>query len=167
MEQPYAGYFEDLKTGDELVSPARTVTEADVVAFAGISGDFNPLHTDAEYAKVGPFGARIAHGLLGLAIASGLGVKIRAIHEDKILAFLGLTWDYDKPVLIGDTIHIVKKVSRKRDAGPDSGLVLFEVALVNQRGERVQHGKWRVLFKKRPQVSIGNDIEHGLSILSY
>jgi acyl dehydratase len=84
-------YFEDIQVGDEYVSPGRTVTEADIVAFAGLSGDYNVLHTDAEYMKSSIFGERIAHGLLGLAISSGLGTRAVA-RPFATLAFLGLRW---------------------------------------------------------------------------
>jgi len=147
----YEGYFEDLNVGEEFVSPGRTVTEADIVAFAGVSGDYNPLHVNAEYAKDTPFGARIAHGILGLAIASGLAMRIKEICEDKIVAFLGLKWKYLKPILVGDTVHIVQSVASKRETQqPDKGLVVFNMALINQRGECVQQGEWNLLFKRCP-----------------
>ena len=144
------GFYEDINVGDEFVSPARTLTEADVVAFAGISGDYNQLHMDAEYAKEGRFGARIAHGLLGLTIASGLASRIKELADDRIVAFLGMTWDYLKPVFIGDTLHVVQSVADKRETKQAGvGLVIFSAALINQRGERVQQGEWKLLYKMR------------------
>jgi len=150
MENQPKGFYEDFNVGDEFVSPARTLTEADIVAFAGISGDYNQLHMDAEYGKKGPFGARIAHGLLGLTIASGLASRIKETAEDKVVAFLGMTWDYLKPVFIGDTLHVEESVAQKRETKqPGVGLVVFSAALVNQRGERVQKGEWKLLYKMR------------------
>jgi len=144
------GFYEDFSVGDEFVSSARTLTEADIVAFAGVSGDFNQLHMDAEYAKKDRFGARIAHGLLGLTIASGLSVRIKELNEDNIVAFLGLTWDYLKPVFIGDTLHVEERVADRRETRqPGVGLVVFSVAVINQRGERVQQGEWKLLYKMR------------------
>ena len=145
------GYYEDLNVGDEFVSPARTITETDIVAFAGISGDYNPLHTDAERAKTTIFGARIAHGLLGVAIASGLASRIKELHDDKYVAFLGLKWEFRKPVFIGDTLRLVENVAQKRETKrPDAGLVVFTMALVNQHDDRVQHGEFKMLVRKRP-----------------
>jgi acyl dehydratase len=151
MATEHERYYEDLNVGDEFVSPARTITEADIVAFAGISGDFNPLHTDEERARTTMFGARIAHGLLGVAIASGLASHIKELHDDKFVAFLGLKWDFKKPVFIGDTLRLVETVAQKRETKrPDAGLVIFNMALLNQHDDRVHHGEFKLLLKKRP-----------------
>ena len=153
MGTQYEGYYEDLKLGDEFVSPARTITESDIVAFAGISGDFNPLHTDEEVAKSTIFGTRIAHGLLGVAIASGLASRIKELHDDKYVAFLGLKWDFRKPVFTGDTLRLVESVAQKRETKrPDASLVVFNMALVNQHDDRVQHGEFKLLIRKRQQL---------------
>ena len=150
MKTKYKGFYEDFHVGDEFVSPARTLTEADIVAFAGISGDYNQLHMDAEYAKRGRFGARIAHGLLGLTIASGLSLRIKELGEENVVAFLGLTWNYLKPVFIGDTLHVVQSVADVRETKqPGVGLVVFAAAVINQHGERVQEGEWKLLYKMR------------------
>ncbi len=144
------GFYEDFNVGDEFVSSGRTLTEADIVAFAGVSGDFNQLHMDAEHAKTTIFGARIAHGLLGVTIASGLALRIKELNEDNIVAFLGMTWDFLKPVFIGDTLHVVENVTEKRETKhPGVGLVVFRLGVINQRGERVQEGEWKLLYRMR------------------
>ncbi len=148
--QPRGRYFEDFEVGDEVVSHGRTVTEADIVAFAALSGDYNPLHCDAEYAKNTVFGERIAHGLLGLCIASGLAERLGFV-EGTVEAFLGLDWKFRGPIKIGDTIHFRAQVSRKkRMRQMGGGIVILDVAVVNQRGETVQKGQWTVLLKSRP-----------------
>jgi 3-hydroxybutyryl-CoA dehydratase len=145
-------YFEEFAVGDEEETAARTVTEADVVQFAALSGDYNQLHTDAEFAKDTPFGQRIAHGLLGLSIASGLAARAGFI-EGTAMAFTGLTWKFKKPVLLGDTIRLRTKVSKVR-AMPrlGGGIVEFDVRVLNQRDETVQQGEWTMLMKGRPEA---------------
>jgi len=142
-------YFEDYAIGLELKSPGRTVTETDIVQFAGLSGDYNALHTDAEFAKETPFGQRIAHGLLTLSIASGLAARAGLI-EGTVLAFLRLEWKFKKPVMIGDTVHLRVRVAKLR-AMPSrhGGMVDLNVSVVNQSAEVVQIGEWRLLVKAR------------------
>ena len=143
-------YYEDLEVGHTVTSPARTVTEADIVNFAGLSGDFNVIHTDAELTKITPFGQRIAHGLLGLSIASGLVARNPGADQHKIVAFLGMTWDFRKPVFIGDTIHVVQTVSSKRTTSkPGLGSINYSQKVVNQRGEICQEGEWKTMYMMR------------------
>src|SRR3970040_2168613 len=114
-------YFDDIQLGEEYESPGRTVTETDIVIFAGLSGDYNVLHTDAELMKRSVFGERIAHGLLGLAIQAGL--LSRATQPYATLAFVGLRWKFKGPIKIGDTIRVRAKVVAKKEAAkPDRGL---------------------------------------------
>jgi len=142
-------HFEDFEVGAETVTDSRTVTEADVVAFAGLSGDYNPLHVDAEFARSTPFGERIAHGLLGLAIASGLVSRTGAI-EGTALAFLGTEWRFTAPIKLGDTITVHSRVDDTRETSkPDRGIVVFAVEIVNQRGEVVQEGTQTLLMRRR------------------
>ena len=142
-------YFEDFQVGQQMESPARTVTETDLVQFAALSGDYNAIHTDAEFAKGTPFGERIVHGLLGLWIASVRGVRAGFV-ESSVIAFTGLTWKFKKPVLIGDTIRVRAKVAKTRSLGSTGGgMVVFAVQVLNQRDERVQQGEWTMLFKGR------------------
>jgi len=144
-------YFEEFEIGDEVVSSGRTITEADVVAFAALSGDWNPMHTDAEYAKTGMFGQRVAHGLLVLSIASGLAVRL-GFMEETVLAFRELTWKFSRPVMIGDTVRLRVVVhQRKAMRRLGGGAVVFDVSVLNQRDEVVQRGQWSVLVKSRPE----------------
>ncbi|MBI4012625.1 MAG: MaoC family dehydratase N-terminal domain-containing protein [Candidatus Rokubacteria bacterium] len=142
-------FFEEIRVGDEYLSPGRTVTEADIVAFAGLSGDYNVLHTDAEFMRSSIFGERIAHGLLGLAIQSGLGM--RALPRPfATIAFLGLRWRFKGPIKIGDTVKVRIKVADKRETSkPDRGIVVLQRAIVNQRGEVVQEGETDIMVERR------------------
>ena len=150
MSEDSGIYFEDLEEGAVFTSPGRTMTEADIVNFAGLSGDFNVLHTDAEFMKTMPFGQRIAHGLLGLSIASGLAARFPGAERHRIIAFLGMTWDFRNPVLIGDTIHVVQSVAAKRATSkPGLGVITFDVAVRNQRGQVCQEGQWKVMYMMR------------------
>ncbi|HEV8311136.1 MAG TPA: MaoC/PaaZ C-terminal domain-containing protein [Methylomirabilota bacterium] len=143
-------YFEDIQVGDEFVSPGRTVTEADIVAFAGLSGDYNVLHTDAEFMRSSIFGERIAHGLLGLAIQSGLGSRAMP-RPFATMAFLGLRWRFKGPIKIGDTIKVRIQVSDKRETSkPDRGIVVLQRSVLNQRGEVVQEGETDIMVERRP-----------------
>ena len=142
-------YFEDLEPGFEYVTQSRTVTEADIVSFACLSGDFNPLHVDAEFARETVFGERIAHGLLGLSIASGLTSRTGML-EGTTVAFLGLQWRFKGAITIGDTITVRSRVASKRETSkPDRGLVTIASEVVNQRGEVVQEGEKTLLVKRR------------------
>ena len=142
-------YFEDIRVGDAYVSPGRTVTEADIVAFAGLSGDYNILHTDAEYMRTSIFGERIAHGLLGLALQSGLGTRAMA-RPFATLAFLGLRWRFKAPIKIGDTIKVHLEVTGKRETSkPDRGIVVIQRSVLNQRGEVVQEGDTDIMIERR------------------
>lgn len=146
-------YFEDFEVGARFSSSARTVTEADIVNFAGVSGDYNALHVDAEYAKKSIFGERVAHGLLGLVIASGLftGTDLNARCGKSLLALLGIeSWKFKRPLKIGDTVHLEIEVSGKRETSrPDRGVVAFRRMLVNQRGDIVQEGEMPMLMLKK------------------
>ena len=149
--QPRGRYFEEFSVGDVITTPARTITEADVVNFAALSGDWNQLHTDVEYARGTTFGARIAHGLLGLTVASGLGARLGFI-QGTAEAFLKVEWKFRRPIYIGDTIRLRGEVARTRAVrSMGGGVVAFEMKLLNQQGEAVQEGKWTVAIKGRPR----------------
>lgn len=108
-------YFDDFNIGDKFTSPARTVTETDIVMFAGLSGDYNPLHTDAEFCKDTIFGEKIAHGLLGISILTGLSTRL-GIFDGSAIAFLGINdWKFKIPILTNDTIHFEMEVVDKRE----------------------------------------------------
>lgn len=144
-------YWEDWDIGAEFESPARTVTEADIVAFAGLSGDYNPLHVDEEYCRGTVFGGRIAHGPLVYAIAAGLLFQLH-LYDDTLIAFLGFeSLKFTKPVKPGDTIHARIKVLEKREtSNPDRGVMKRRLEVLNQRGEVVQEGIQAFLLKRRP-----------------
>ncbi|MDY7076241.1 MAG: MaoC/PaaZ C-terminal domain-containing protein [Chloroflexota bacterium] len=150
IPRPRGRYFEEFEIGDEVETGARTVTETDVVLFAGLSGDYTPLHTDAEFARETLFGERIAHGLLGLSIASGLASQLGFI-EGTVLAFRGLECKFRSPIKFGDTIRACFKVREKKEMRRlGGGLVTFDVSLFNQRDETVQTGAWTILIKSAP-----------------
>lgn len=141
-------FFDDIEIGEEYESPGRTVTETDIVIFAGLSGDYNVLHTDAEFMKGSIFGERIAHGLLGLAIQAGL--LSRATKPYATLAFTGLRWKFKGPIKIGDTIRVQARVVAKRGTEkPDRGLITLDRRVLNQRGEVVQEGETELLVERR------------------
>ena len=141
-------YFDEIQVGEEYVSPGLTVTEADIVIFAGLSGDYNVLHTDAEFMKSSVFGERIAHGLLGLAIQSGL--LTRGMRPFATIAFLGLRWKFKGPIKIGDTIRVrAKVVGKKETSKPDRGLITLSRQVVNQRDEVVQEGETDLMVSRR------------------
>ena len=142
-------FYEDYAVGDEFVTPARTVTEADVTLFAALSGDYNRLHTDVEYAAQGPFGERIAHGLLGLSMVIGLAFRTE-IDPDGAVAFLGLSWKFSGPIKLGDTIHAMIQIASMRPTHtPDRGIIVQATQLLNQRHELVQSGELTMMVKRR------------------
>jgi len=144
-----AYYYEDFSIGDEFKSPGRTVTESDVNLFAGLSGDYNPLHTDEEFAKGTIFGTRIAHGLLGLSMVSGLVMRL-GVFDGTVIAFLGLEWKFTGPLFIGDTIHFDMKIVEKRETSKaDRGIIVREVFLLNQKNEVIQQGTMTIMMKRK------------------
>jgi len=146
-------YFEEFIVADEIVSVGRTITEADVVNFAALSGDWNRIHTDAEYAKSSLWGERVAHGLLGLAVASGLAVRL-GFMEGTVQAFMNIEWQFRGPIKIGDTIRVRAKVSELKPMPRlKGGYVIFNVAILNQRDETVQRGTWNLLVKSQAAES--------------
>jgi 3-hydroxybutyryl-CoA dehydratase len=141
-------FFDEIALGEEYESPGRTVTEADLVIFSGLSGDYNVLHTDAEFMKRSIFGERIAHGLLCLAMQSGL--FNRATAEYATLGLAGLRWKFKAPVKIGDTIRLKAKVTAKKNLSEAGrGLVTLERTILNQRDEVVQQGETDLFVEKR------------------
>jgi 3-hydroxybutyryl-CoA dehydratase len=151
-EQQFTGlYFEEFELGQKVISLGRTVSEADILAFAGLSGDFNTIHTDAVYAATTPFGARIAHGLLILAIVSGLSVRT-GVMEGTVIAFREiLDWKFSQPVFIGDTIHAIMEVIEKKPLPRlNGGAITFDIDVRNQKDATVMRGKWLVLIQSQP-----------------
>jgi acyl dehydratase len=144
-------YFEDFSVGQKYITKARTITEADIVNFAGLSWDHNQLHTDAEYAASTRFGRRIAHGLLGVIVHAGLSYELT---EKSILALLELTWQFKGPIHIGDTIHVEQRVKDMQPGSSgDRGVLKFEKKVINQKNEVVQTGTTTILLARQVQMA--------------
>ena len=142
-------YFEEFELGDTMVTQEHVVTEEEIVAFARLTGDDNPLHTDHEYTKTHMFGQPVAHGLLVLSIASGLLWQLGFMQET-VLAFRSLEWKFSRPVFIGDRIRVKSEVyQRKAMPRLGGGAVIFDVKVLNQDDDVVQRGKWNVLVKSK------------------
>lgn len=149
--------YEDLSVGMRFRSPGRTITDADVVAFAGLTGDFSELHTSDVYAKSSQFGRRVAHGLLGLAYAHGLMWARTGELRETAIAFLGISdWRFVSPIFIGDTIFVNYTLSELRDSRsrPDQAIATFEVEVVTQAGTVVQRGRKALLVSKVPLEAV-------------
>jgi len=144
-------YWEEWEVGKSFETAARTVTETDVVNFAGISGDYNPLHINEEYCKKTQFGTRIAHGPLVYAIAAGLLFQLH-LYDDTLIAFLGFeSLKFTKPVKIGDTIHAKVTVTEVTETSKlDRGVMKRQLQVINQHGEIVQDGIQAFLMKRKP-----------------
>jgi 3-hydroxybutyryl-CoA dehydratase len=140
-------YFEDIEVGQKWTSGSRTITESDITAFAGLTGDWNPLHVDDEFAKSTSFGQRIAHGLLGLSWVAGLGSHYP---NPSTLALCSIrNWEFLRPLKIGDTVHVVTMVVEKASTGRRAGRVVWQRQLLNQRGEVTQQGTFETLVANR------------------
>lgn len=145
-------YLEDLKPGEELISAGRTVTETDIVSFAGLSGDFNPLHMDETWVRENtPFATRIAHGILVLSISSGLRTPV--LDELAVIAFLELSRTFVAPTHPGDTIRARWSVleTRRSQSRPGTGVVRLAVEVVKQDGSIVQRGTDAYLVGAAPE----------------
>lgn len=145
-------YFEEFQVGMSFTSPGRTVTESDIVSFAGLSGDFTQIHTDVEFSKQTIVGERVAHGLLGLAIVSGLAVRTGVL-EGTVLAFREIVdWKFVKPIFIGDTVHVYQEIIEVKPLPRlGGGAVNIELRLINQQNEVVMKGVWKVLVASSPE----------------
>ncbi len=140
--------FDQFELGDTFVSQARTITEADIVNFAGLSGDFNPLHTDAVFAASTPFGERIAHGMLIAAVATGMA-NWTGVFEGTTLALMEQVIRYKGAVKIGDTVRLELKVAEKKETSkPDRGVVVFDTRVLNQHDQAVIEGQWTLLMRR-------------------
>ena len=150
---PRGMYFEEFEPGQHITSSGRTITESDIVAFAGLTGDYNQIHTDEEYSKKSGFGKRVAHGLLGLSIASGLAVRT-GILEETVMAFREINdWKFVKPIFIGDTIHVeMQVIETKALRRLGGGSVVIELKVINQNDEPVMKGTWNTLVVSKPKT---------------
>lgn len=146
-------YWEDLPVGTRYGTAARTITEADVVGFAALTGDFNRLHVDAEYAKASPFGQRIAHGLLVISVGTGLNTRTIAnqLMEPSLVGLLETQLKFLRPTFLGDTIQVDVEVADRRETRRgDRGIVTFRRTTTNQRGEAVAEAIVTMLMLRRP-----------------
>lgn len=142
-------HYEDFRVGAEYTTGERAIDDASIRAFAELSGDLNPLHLDDDYAASTVYGGRIAHGVLGLALATGL-VSATHLTRGTLVAFLGLAWDYRAPLRPGDRVSARLAVQEKRRTSRgDRGLVRLAVQLLNQRGEVTQEGTWTFMVRCR------------------
>lgn len=140
--------FGEFELGQLFETPRRTITEADIVAFSGMSGDYNPVHTDEVFAAATEFGTRVAHGPMGIGMAFGLASRLDLI-DGTVIALLGVTWDFQAPVRPGDTIKALIEVVEKRDVKRDDrGLLVLAFTLLNQREQATQRGSARLLMRR-------------------
>jgi 3-hydroxybutyryl-CoA dehydratase len=153
LENSHGRHFEEFAVGDTVTSGERTLRQEDILAFAELSGDHTRLHTDEAYARQGPFGRTVAHGLLGLSVASGLLIQLGFL-EGTLLAFRDLTWKFSLPVFPGDTIHVLAMVAELK-ALPrlGGGAVTLAIEVINQDGQTVQSGSWMVLVASKTRNS--------------
>ena len=142
-------FFDDFNIGDEMISPRRTITEADLVQFTGLSGDFNPLHIDEEFAKQTPYKTRIAHGLLSVSVVTGLQSLMGNVNGST-LGLLEMNWRFKKGVIPGDTIHAKFVVKEKRETSKkDRGILTRGVFVYNERNEIVSEGEIILLMSRQ------------------
>ncbi|WP_296821881.1 MaoC/PaaZ C-terminal domain-containing protein [uncultured Megasphaera sp.] len=150
-QKPQGKFFDEFQENQTFGSASRTITQADIVNFAGLSGDFNPLHMDHEFGKKSPHGSIIAHGALTFAVTTGL-FNSTSLVDGTNIAFLGLSFDYKKVVKIGDTLHLDISIDNKRlTSKGNRGVVTFHVLTKNQRDEVVLDGLWKMLIMCSPE----------------
>ena len=153
-DAPRLGYmYADLHVGMTFRSPGRTITDADLVAFAGLTGDYSELHTSEVYARNSQFGRRVAHGMLGLAYAHGLMWARTGELRETAVAFLGINqWKFVGPIFVGDTIFVNYRIAELRDSQsrPTQAIATFDVEVVNQDERVVQRGRKALLVSKEP-----------------
>jgi len=151
--RPVGKYFEEWNVGDVFETNGHTITKADIVTFAGLSGDYNPLHTNFLYAKESVFGERVAHGFLIVAIASGLINQMR-LFEGTTEAYLGIAEaKFTRGVLVGDTVRCIGNIAEKRITSKGGGLIKLQVNVVNQRNEVCQTRIANILITRRPAAN--------------
>ncbi len=152
------GYrYADLYVGMAFRSPGRTITDADLVGFAGLTGDFSELHTSEVYAQKSQFGRRVAHGMLGLAYAHGLMWARTGELRETAIAFLGISdWRFIEPIFVGDTIFVNYRISELRESKsrPTQAIASFDVSIVDQNDRVVQRGKKVLLVSKEPLLAV-------------
>lgn len=147
------GYWlEDFQTAPQFRSAGRTISETDLVNFAGMTGDYSPVHTDEEACRTTIFGTRIGHGLLGLAIAQGLMWRTGYTAGTGVASVAWRNWDFVGPIHIGDTLHVEWEVAEARESASraDVGVVTEDIRLVNHEGATIQKGQHVMLVRRRP-----------------
>ena len=144
-------FYDDIKIGDERLTPRVTVTEGHILAYAGVAGDFSPVHLDEVYAKTTEFGGRIAHGLMGLSLTDGMKVQ-SAFFKDGVA--LGWTWKFKRPIRIGDTLQVKFRIDNMRipKSRRDMGILFIAIQLLNQRDEVVQEGEHQLMVPRKPEL---------------
>ncbi len=144
-------YLEDFTVGEVIDSPRRTITEADVVAYAMVTGDWNPIHTDRVFAEASMFGERIAHGPLTIGMAFGL-LSRRDILDGTVLALKRITWELFHPVRFGDSIlaRMTTVEASPHPTAKDRGRVTMKIEMINQDGVVVSAGEATIVFLRRP-----------------
>ena len=145
-------YFDDIKVGDVRLTPRVTVTEGHILAYAGVAGDFSPVHFDEVYARTTEFGGRIAHGLMGLSLTDGLNVQ-SSFFRDGIA--LGWSWKFKGPIRIGDALQVQFRIKATRVSRsmPSMVSLIIEMQLKYQRDEVVQEGELQLMVPRRPGVA--------------
>lgn len=142
--------FGEFTTGQRFETPGRTITETDIVTFAGLTGDYNPVHTDEIFAADAEFGGRIAHGPLGIGLVFGLASRLDLI-DGTVIALLGVTWEFKAPVRPGDTVKaLIEVMSTRGVKNPDRGLLELGFTLLDQHGTIAQTGLARLLMRRTP-----------------
>ncbi len=144
-------YFEQFSKGQTFTTPARTITETDIVNFAGVTGDYNPVHTDEMFAAQSDFGERIAHGPMLVGISFGLLSRLDLL-DGTVIALRDIQWKFEAPVRIGDTVHVVAEVVETHASrrATDRGFVSLQITLINQDKVLVQSGVAGVVVQRKP-----------------
>jgi acyl dehydratase len=146
--------FDEFSVGQRFQTPRRTITEADIVNYAGLTGDYNPVHTDEVFAAATDFGGRLAHGPMGIGIAFGLASRLDLI-DGTVVALLGVTWDFKAPMRPGKTIHCLIEVIQKRPVSkPEHGLIGLAMSIVGDNDEILQAGQARLLMRRQRHEKI-------------
>jgi len=146
-------FYEEIQIGDERLTPRVTVTEGHVLAYAGVAGDFSPIHMDEVYAQSTVLGGRIAHGLMGLSLTDGMKVQSGFFHDG---IALGWSWNFRKPIRIGDTLQVKFRIADMRipKSRDDMGILIIAIELLNQHGEVVQEGEHRLMVPRKPEAAL-------------
>ena len=157
-DQGKVGYtYADLYVGMSFRSPGRTITDADLMSFSGLTGDYSELHTSDVYAKSSQFGRRVAHGMLGLAYAHGLMWARTGQLRETAIAFLGIDdWKFVGPIFVGDTMFVNYRIAELRDSKskPTQAIAIFDVEVVTHDDRTVQRGRKALLVSKVPLTAV-------------